>query len=197
MPKLSCLSVSKASCALPTCHRLSANTHTEALIYTFHIPSRPRCTADSCSLFLQPWAQLSSSFLDAVYVQPVSINLCLAVSTASCPFIFSLFPILLFSYLLIGCVCLNSLSALSLKYHPHPDLSPAAKSSHPSGTYCAYVLCQPSPVYFRNHFLFNFFFYIFTHTHTHMHTHASNAKTSCFFVAAQSFFFKEHHVFPV
>lgn len=117
MSKLSCLSESKASCALPTCHRLSANTHTQTLIYTFHIPSRPRCTTDSSS---SPCG-LGRSSTPAFWMLSMSSqsqSICLSVSAASCPFIFSLYPILLFSYLLIRCVCLNSLSTLSLKYSP-------------------------------------------------------------------------------
>lgn len=79
--------------------------------------------------------------------------------------LFSLFSFLFFSLLLICCVwCVPKCA----QYFVHKDgfsshLSPSAKSSHPSGTYCSYELCQPSPVCFMNNFLLNFFFKKYTH----------------------------------
>lgn len=123
------------------------------------------------SQVLLPFQAFFSTALNVALLQFFGCCLCPACLNQSVclslqfpvPLSFSLFPYLL--NLQIGCLfpVSESTQYFVLKIFFFSHLSPAAKSSHPSRTYCSSEFCQPSPVDFMNHFLFNFSLH-FLHT---------------------------------
>lgn len=143
----------------PVCKHFSYNLHCLVHKWATLYPRRscillqaPKCSSTPVLFAAQlviPWMFSVSSLSHSI-----SMFVCLS-SFLFLHLFFSFLDPTLSLFLLICCVyvCLNSLCP-KRRFFSH--LSPSAKSSHPSGTYCSNELCQPSPVSFMNHFLFNF-----------------------------------------